>query len=335
MKIFICQTPFQLFYSKILMKYLYTVTSEKDVPCLIIHSNVNIINENWPPNVSFMEFDSNLDIFKGFAQLKKIIKKINSAIENNKNGKTRIFIPHIGGLLANYIYYLKKTKKIELNLYYEGILYFYEFEEKFQLIHLKRYFLALILGFKYKYTKRILPYESERIKSIYTPLKKFTKGPKERIIEVPLIFQESILEKEPNEERFLILGGPVDYITDFYDICLKEIVAKKISSPKIFYKGHASFNTHNFKFKNNFYEAAKSHKIDFKEISQQLAVETIIKDIAPTIVFSYYSSALINIQLMSSLKHKTKCYLGPKDKIFNQIKHIFEYYDIEIINIKY
>tara|TARA_R110002051_G_scaffold315015_1_gene392867 strand:+ start:2724 stop:3737 length:1014 start_codon:yes stop_codon:yes gene_type:complete len=337
MKIFICQTPFQLYYSKRLVDF-FNEQSSKTIDFVIIHSGLFITRKEWISNVTFKEFNSRSTIFKNFTQLKSVKKYIDLRLEESNNQKLDLYVPHIGGILANYLYFnkhIKEKNNVSLNLYYEGILYFYDFKEMLQVFHLKRFLFSLCLGFCYRYQKTILPYSSRKIKYIYTPIKQFTKGPKEKITEIPLTLCKKNLTTFQNSKNvFLILGGPVEYIEEFYRKSLEDILQENILQPKIYYKGHSSFQTHNVNFKGVFDSVADELRVEYIEITEQLPIEKLIDDISPSIIYSYYSSALINIQLMSNEKRKIKCYLGNYDNNFNQIKHIFEFNDIEIIDIK-
>jgi len=337
MKVFICQTPFQLYYTNRLVHF-FNEESTKAINFIIIHSGLCISKEEWLPNVSFFKFNGSTSKLKNIVQIKNIKKSIDKLIEENDNQELAFYVPHIGGLLANYLYFnrkLEEKKNITFNLYYEGVLYLYDFQEKLQGFHFTRYILSLCMGYRYRYCKTILPYNSDKVKHIYTPLNKYTKGPKEKIKEVHFTSMEKDIPNiHNNKSIFLILGGPVNYIKEFYKKSLEEILQKNISQPKIYYKGHASFHTHNGNFKEIFCSVAKEFGVEYIEITEQLPIEKLLVDINPDIIYSYYSSALLNIKIISGNKCDIKCYISERHKLANELEKVFEHYQIEINLIK-
>tara|TARA_R110002049_G_scaffold291474_3_gene475434 strand:+ start:10137 stop:11144 length:1008 start_codon:yes stop_codon:yes gene_type:complete len=335
MKIFICQTPFQLYYTNRLVHF-FNEESPKALNFIIIHSGLYISNEEWMPNVSFLNFNSSSSKLENLIQLKKIKKLVDKLIGKKDNQELDFYVPHIGGLLANYLYFSKhfqKKTKISFNLYYEGVLYFYDFQEKLQFFHFTRYIISLFLGYRYRYCKTILPYNSDKVKHIYTPLKEYTKGPKEKVKEIPFLpLEKYIIE---NKNIYLILGGPVDYINEFYKKSLEEILQKSISPPKIYYKGHASFHTHNEHFKEVFYAIAKEFGVEYIEITEQLPIEKLIDDVNPSEIYSYYSSALINLKLISGNRCDIKCYISEGPKLAGELEKIFQHFQIRLNLIKH
>ena len=337
MKIFICQTPFQLYYTNRLV-HCFNEESNKAINFIIIHSGLCITNEEWIPNVSFIKFNGSTSKLKNIAQILNIKNSIHKLILENDKQELDFYVPHIGGLLANYIYFNKKIeekKNIHFNLYYEGVLYFYDFQERLQIFHLTRFILSLCLGHRYRYCKTIFPYNSEKLKHIYTPLKKFTKGSKDKIKEISFpSIEKDITDIHNNKSVFLVLGGPVDYIKEFYKKSLEEIVQKNISQPKIYYKGHASFQTHNKNYKEIFSSIAEEFGVEYIEITEQLPIEKLFVDINPDVIYSYYSSALLNIKIISGNKCSIKCYISERHKLADELEKVFQHFQIEINLIK-
>src|SRR5690606_28341353 len=171
-KVFVCQTPFQLSYSNYLINYFTNgLTRNKAENFLLIHSGLMVAGEDWPRNVVFVNVDNAKNAFDRFTKLKSAKKRIRMAA-NVKDVQVDFFIPHTGGLLANYIFNNKKlvnNVNVRFNLYYEGVLYLYSYEERLNIHHAKRFLISLILGFRYRYNPKILPYNSPNVNKIYTP----------------------------------------------------------------------------------------------------------------------------------------------------------------------
>ncbi|GAA3566002.1 hypothetical protein [Snuella lapsa] len=328
MNIFICQTPFQLFYAYELINYLTKRSENKRF--LIIHSSLKVNTKN-TKNIDYIRVDNTAKLVKSFFQLKKVIGALKEIVKENQSDVS-IFIPHIGGLLANYIYFnnkFRKTFKCEVNFFYEGVLYFYDYKERFKKYHFKRIAISLFLGFLYRYKETILPYESDKISYIYTPLRKFTKGKERKKIEVQFNNSGSSFGKE----NFLILGGPVSYLKEFYNASIQEITTMKKENNIIYYKGHASFNTHNPYYKEVFSEYMKELDLGYEELDSNMPIELLIEKVKPFKIFSYYSSALLNIKLIYKDEIDVVCYLNSKEEVSSNILDVFEHYDIDIIRI--
>ena len=325
MNIFICQTPFQLYYATIIIKHL---GFSNNLKFCIIHSNLNCDELNEYSEVELLNSLSSRQTINTVKQLKTIKNRIDELV--SQKDITNFFMPHSGGFIANYVFFSKKLKnKIKVNFYYEGILYFYDYQESYRLYHLKRILLGYTLGFKYHYVKNILPYNSDKIEKIYSPLKALTKGPINKIVELPF---SSKIKKTPKEkDAYLILGGPINNLQDFYERILKTIIKNSGKSAVVYYKGHSSFLTHHKKDKEAFANIAKKHNINYQELDITSPVEALIKDLKISSIYSYYSSALVNIKLMDPQGYDIICYLNDKMKIIKDIEHVFKFLNIKII----
>lgn len=328
MNIFICQTPFQLFYVNQIIKY-FIITNGVKRNSLVFHSNLNV-GINSYDNIEYFNLGNESGKFKRFIQFKKAVKIINKIVKTSTH-KTDFFLPHTSGLLSNYIFNYKKLvhkNNINLNFFYEGILYFYDYEENFQKFHKQRYLLAVLLGFRYRYNKTILPYNCVNIKHIYTPIKKFTLGDRSKVIEVPFKQEKSI---EINRNHYLILGGPISFLKDFYKESINQIINSSEKEYIIYYKGHSSFETHNFEYKYLFSKVAERHNIKFVELNSIEPIELLIEKIKPFKIYSYYSSALLNISIMYPNNFSILCYLDKKNNHFKMFESIFNHFKIDTI----
>tara|TARA_B110000238_G_C16008278_1_gene387673 strand:- start:312 stop:875 length:564 start_codon:yes stop_codon:yes gene_type:complete len=184
------------------------------------------------------------------------------------------------------------------------------------------------LGFIYRRDKIILPKDSKKVKHIYTPIKKFTKGDRSKIIELPFE-QKSTIEINPNQ--YLILGGPVVFLRKFYEDCIFQIAKSSNQDFIIYYKGHSSFETHYTQYKTMFQEIASKHKVNYVLLSNNEPIESLIEQIKPSVIYSYYSSALLNISLMFPNNFKIICYLDEHNPHFKMFKSIFNHFNIKTI----
>lgn len=331
MKVFICQTPFQLFYSNQIIDYYQGLKSGNGD--LIIHSNLNLKKIQWPSNVEFKNSKPDNNVFGDYLVLRNIIKSLDTLVKEIESD-IEFFIPHIGGLISNYIFFNKtflKKSNVKINFFYEGILYLYDFNEKFQKHHFNRIITAPFLGFIYKFQKRILPYNSKKIHHIYTPLIDFTKGKSIKKIEV--CFKKNKPYPIEKSHRFLILGGPVSFLNDYYHECIKDILKTDDSNLKIFYKGHSSFKSHHSNQDKVFHKIATEHNLDYVEMDLNMPVELMVSDIMPSRIYSYYSSALLNIRQMSQEEFEILCYFKGNEQLPKQLKNIFQYYNIRMIRL--
>jgi len=333
MNIFICQTPFQGFYAKRIIENI-CLSSKNQQQFVIYHSGFEDILDL--EGVRLINLDIKQGFLSSYSKFRSAIRFIRNI--RNTGKEVNFFIPHRGGLIANYIFHnqaFNDNDKVFINFYYEGILYLYDYKEPLKSFHHKRFVLGILCGFKYKRNELILPYNSDRINKIYTPIKKYTKGPIEKLIKVEFKRQEGIKDKS---NVHLILGGPVSFIKELYNEAIDEIFAEhefvNSSSQEIYYKGHGSFKTHNSDFENIFANISKSRKIKYKELNLLTPMEDLIHEISPCCIYSYYSSALLNIRLMGYDDIKIICYISEKEVIQPVILQAFKEYNIIIKNFK-
>lgn len=318
MNIFICQTPFQLFYAFQLIRNF-----GKTKYC-IIHSNLDLSNYEIDSDALLISTkDRNLSLIGSIVNYHSIFDQIRNF--NKDESQVSFFIPHRGGLIANYIYHNKKF--LNVNFYYEGVLYFYDYSEPYNKHHVQRAILGLTIGFRYKYDKVIYPYLEERVKRIYTPIAELTKGDKEKLVEVK--FKISNIT-ENTSRAYLILGGAVPYIKSLYEYAI-ETILKEDESAKIYYKGHASFLTHDKNYRDEFLKVSKKYNITFEELNILEPVEVSLTKVNVTHVFSYFSSALVNFNLIRNNGIKILCYNG--EELNDDLKEVINHFKIEIKNV--
>lgn len=314
MNIFICQTPFQGFYARRIIEHIKS-TSSKEQQFVIYHSGFEDVFDT--QDVELVNVDTEQGFYTSYSRFKNAI----TAIANLKYSTDDInfFIPHTGGLIANFIYYSKafnKNEKVFINLYYEGVLYLYDYKEPLKSFHYKRFILGLLCGFVYTRNEVILPYNAKSIYKIYTPIKKYTQGPIEKLVDLEFNKQKSTKNKA---KAHLVLGGPVTFINELYTEAINEILAghQDINSSdlEIYYKGHGSFKTHNRHFQNVFATISEARNIKYTELSLLSPIEDLMENVSPCCIYSYYSSALLNLRLMGYDDIRIICYLSDKEKV--------------------
>jgi hypothetical protein len=319
--IYIAHTPFQNYVvSRIAKQY----GSDPDVSNILFTSSFA---------VSSADFDKTFFLGKGnigfrITALSKARRRIARYLSIRN---AQLFIPHTSALLDNYFFYTypKKKRGFGINLYYEGILYFYPYHEPYRWkMHLPRSILGFILSMPYKRTSLICPVEDKSVQYIYTILPEFTLGPSAK-------FKQVTLEEPhytPNPSRILILGGKPSLLTnteviELYKRMLQRI--KNLNRPvEVLFKGHHADLSDNFL-------KANQNSVPFKDITQAMPVEQIISEVSPTLILSYPSSGLVNLKAMFGAKIEMACYyIENKQQHIERLIPIFGQLGIEITLIR-
>ncbi|WP_235856347.1 alpha-2,8-polysialyltransferase family protein [Flagellimonas oceanensis] len=260
--------------------------------------------------------------------IKKIIGTLKSKFlidRYSKKKEVKIFISHTSGLLDNYIFNRIKESRpsIEINFFYDGILYFYCYRERFRKSHKTRKIIGRLIGIDYKYDPVIFPHDSEKISKIYTMLPKYTLGLPEKHVKVEL----RGLEYRPKPLSSLILGGKPALLTNaevqkIYSHILDKISLNK--KHKLFFKGHHADVSRNF-------EKANVAGQGFEDVTQDSPIEEVITRYSPARVYSYPSSALINLKSMYGDSIELFCfYIKEKKQEIDYLMPILEDLDISV-----
>lgn len=309
--IFIAHTPLQNFIAEsIVVQYFKDHTFVNRLYTSVNSKNNGLFDER-------ELFDKNKK-FKKVIQVIKTKREINNLI---KKGNCQIFIPHTAALLDNYYFYTFPIEKYgaKINFYYEGILYFYKYLEPYKKhTHIPRKLMGFLGGFNYNVEPEILPVNNKKINKIYTVLKKFTLGPKEKIFEVSLLKENY----KPNPGNILILGGKPSLLEDNEVISLYNKMIERVLSlhkdTKVFFKGHHADVSGNF-------EKANADRIKIIDISNNSPIEEIIEDYSPSVVLSYPSSGLVNLKAMYGDKIDVNCYyIEEKKEDITKLRPIFD-----------
>ncbi len=289
--VFICHNGFHGLIAERIVEEHFS-KDEKAVHVILINDVYGLQN----PDL----FDLKLSIPGGikrityFRQIKRLFHLLGeSGLEISFN------IPHIGGLLPYYVYDQLKPKysNLELNLFYEGVLYFtnYDYKDTIGLSDKdlrRRKLFSRLFNFKYKQVGDICPTLSERINGVYSLFPEFTKGydGTQRFKLITLGKQK--LKPANIEKKVIILGQRLKSLNDsqlksMYRIMLEDLNDFK---GKIFYKRHPSDESGLFE------QTAEEINLSYEVIRSVEPVELLIESQQPTHIVSMLSSSLINLK---------------------------------------
>lgn len=313
--VFIAHTPLQNFFiSKIIEKTLKDSYTNN----ILITSVEPSCTANFKQVLQINKKNGILKVIQTYKAKRKLLKLARST-------STNFYISHTSALLDNYVFYTLKRKysEIAVNFYYDGILYFYDYQEARKKSHKQRKLIGGLVGIKYHFKPRIFPFDSTHINKIYTTISKFTLGDRERHVEIDLLKNNY----EVNEGRILILGGKPSLLAhtevqDMYSFILDAI--KEDKDKQIYFKGHHADSSNNF-------EIVSKDRLDYVDITQNSPIEEVIEMYNPCAIFSYPSSALINLKAMYGDKIKIECfYIKNRRQDLEMLTPIFEHMKINI-----
>lgn len=313
-RIFLAHTPLQVFFVEKIIE------QEKTPKGIYI-----LISSVIPANPGL--FDKFIRIPKKNGLL-KLVKTFGAKLLLKKyaaKSDTSLFISHTSALLDNYVYYSLKRRQpgLKVNFFYDGILYFYDYQEKYGKTHKIRKLIGFLIGIKYHFEPRIVPFDLIDNGLIYTISSEFTLGDKKRHIEIEL-------QKKgysPTKNNVLILGGKPSLLSNSE---VQEIYARIIrlisnhEKSTVFFKGHHADFSDNFKI-------ANSNNMSFEDITQSKPIEEVVEKYTPSKIYSYPSSALINLKAMYGNKMDIHCFYTKKKKgDLTMLLPIFEHMRINI-----
>lgn len=202
-----------------------------------------------------------------------------------KNQINEIIIPHLDGILSNYIYKCL-PRHIKISLYHEGILSLYEFSRQKNNNFKKKLFSFFLLHRFINY-ENIFPVNDISINRFFTPIIKGTI-----LKDLNKAFKIELQQfkfKNSNESTALIIGTPFICSTKLDDINLvliKLLKSKNIS--KIIYKPHPVE-----------YKSPLINSLSFffhvSILDKNFSIEELASSIEPNIVLSFASSSFINL----------------------------------------
>ena len=109
MNIFICQTPFQLFYAKEIINHFTVAKTVKNMS-LVFHSNLNLNPNDTTNKIEYFNLGNERGVLNRFIRFSKARNKIDKIIRTPAQNIS-FFIPHTSGVLTNYIFNLKNVVK--------------------------------------------------------------------------------------------------------------------------------------------------------------------------------------------------------------------------------
>lgn len=309
--IFIAHTPLQNFIAQKIVEQNFPSAN---------YTNILYTSVSMEADGTFCEYN-HIDKFDFFKKITNTLKAKREISKTLKQNACSVFIPHTGALLDNYLFYsfAKEKYEVEINFYYEGILYFYNYEEPFKRkTHFSRKLMGYLAGFDYKIRPGIFPADNPRIHKIYSILPQFTLGPKDKIIKVSIAKENYISKKN----CILIMGGKPSLLENNEVIALYEQMIQKIGSygpnVKVYFKGHHSDISNNF-------DLANKNQIQVEDITQNKPIEEVIELYKPCLILSYPSSGLVNLKAMYADKIEVfSYYMETKKNHLAKLWPIFE-----------
>ena len=281
---FFIYRPFQLHYAKKIIS--------------LHHKNENnFLVNHFTSGSSAITTDNNTTIIHlSRSIINRILhfRKIKKAIlAKAKNGEAiSIFIPHTLGILSNYAYYVlaKKYKNVKLNLFYEGVIFFYKYNHNIKnnlSYYLSRSIAGLFSGMPYNINGDLLDLQNSKIYKIYSPFLNIA-APAEKIIETEL----DNLIFVPKVDFCVILGHGINAPIDLQKKLISALYCKisELQIKNIYLKDHP------YEKCDIFHTLAKENNIKINIIDSILPIENIIIQYAPKYVFSLWSSSIVNLK---------------------------------------
>lgn len=270
MNVFICNTPFQFYYTQLILRE-YSHIQEQHFIISTFQNKSEVLKDL--PNLNIIPRDI-IQIIKLIIKIKKVQK------EKNVN----IYIPHIDGIILNTFYQIFfKTKNVEFNIYYEGIALFRPSNFKIKQSSKKIIFKLLLSLFTCFRTKGIFylnPIGLSSNSNVFSPIPIKSQG-NTYIVELPKFKKGSILP-----HHAVIFLSPYDNLEVLEQVLNKVQMISKLESSKIYIKPH--FNT-SIDF--NYLEK-------FKILDPSSIGETIIEESNfQWIFFTHFSSLILNLNL--------------------------------------
>jgi hypothetical protein len=321
--IFVAHTPFHVF------------VIDKIIKSYDLDKNVNFMINSIPLKEDYFDesiFIDKKDFFKKVINTVKAKRKILHYL-NKKELNITFYIAHTDGLIDNYIYFslMRRYENMKINLYYDGILSFYDYKQPYVIgQHIKRSIYAILNGFLYKYSPDIIPLEEDRIHKVFNPLPHAVKNfAPEKVSKFNLKPERYI---EPISKRCLILGGFFPDMSTLQIIAFYEFIIKKAideGMEDFFLKRHHSGTLEGFE------EIEEKYKISFNVVDLDEPVEDVLYKISPSNIYSYQTTALINLKIMFEDSIKLTSFspanFGGSEDTRSQIDKVFETLGIEVI----
>lgn len=280
--VFICHNPFHFYISKQICKDKFT-TNQFD----------NIIVSPFKTNqldgtVNYIVVNNSLfGKLRSLWIIKRTIKRMMIIYKDN----LYVFLPHIDGIIGNYIFESHAMRSIKINFYYEGIVMLDEnrMDRKFPRFLISKILLSFSIFHKFVVQADILPMNSSRINKIYTPYPEKTPAPESK--KVNISFQRENMNSKTS--GVLIVGVDAG---EQLEVSYKELInfiKLDKRNENCFFKAHYADRMKVFE------NLARENKFNYKLIQDVRCIEEIIADLdVDMIICTHLSSALLNLKLI-------------------------------------
>ena len=316
MNYFVANTPFQLKYALEISK------SFDDQPSLIV-STTQFSNEISSDDLIEILFQPKTG---GIKSKLKFLLNARRRLLNTSSGN-RYFISHIDTFLANTIWNRVDSAKNEIYFYYEGALYLDPgYQERMTSRNYKRKIGLWIADFPRLPSRRIYIPEDPKVSGIIVPDKRLiNKGVETKQIVIPQKYPKFFSESGGS----LFLTQPQPNISiDEYLTLLKKAITAFTSDSEI----SATYIKLHHADSENIAEHIGSHFPEIKFMEKLAPIEGSVSEIKPRRIASFYSSALLNLNLIDP-KVELISYVDPsterEDNQYRIIKSKFEELGIE------
>lgn len=304
--VFISTTPFQLEYCRLIIS-----------KCFSDNKYYNLLYCSDLPEGELHRVDElcYADKSSFISQLWKMKSAVSRIKEISKQENVEFFFVHTSGVLANYCYFkYVKNKGLRFSLFYEGILSFYYYEEKFKIVHLKRKISGVALGINYRFSSKIVPLSDKRLKSYYTPFPAYSKGNSSKMRNVR--FERKLLDDQC--KNGLILGGLSMSKSEKYEwskIVYSYLMANDLE--RVYFKRHPD------DVQGQFYGVLASTSVEILEINERQGIEWLIDRYDISSVLSLQiSSALFNLRAIYG--SSIKLYYKSPTNIPENLKNVYD-----------
>jgi hypothetical protein len=283
MNVFICHNPFHVYMSTQICKSHFMSPGFEN----LIISSVDGFTRL--PGVTYQVR------VKGFwgmiASLRKARRTIDTLVRDFKN--VQFFVPHIEGVLSNYIYrrVTSRVNYVNINFYYEGAVMVDVRRGERDIVRFtsKKQIFGLFIFYWFVSYPDMLPMRSQKVNRVYTPYPDLTDAPDEKkvIISFP---REKI---STTEESVLIVGIDVGDGLEEATNGLIDFIEKNSTYRNFYFKPHYADQQHLFE------RLAEKKNFQYTLVNEKGCIEEIIGGLnVGTVVCTHCSSALLNLKLI-------------------------------------
>ncbi|MEO0506210.1 MAG: polysialyltransferase family glycosyltransferase [Bacteroidota bacterium] len=268
-------------------------------------------------------------------QLKKILayKRIISSCKKKIPSKGyTLFYCNLEDILNNFMFFrFRKNLQEERILVEDGILNYYEY--KIESPRKPNFILKKILCWFLRVPYKVVEGQLSGIDRDDVQ-KQFVRYPSLALFpEKALRLESDIIDFEPSEDSILFIGQDVlanivakqDYLDGINQI-IEKIQENCSTASKVHYKPH----------RNGDYKIAEELLIkafgnQYELVIDERPVETILSNIRPMYIYSFFSSALFNIKLGAKDVDKLKVFSLPINQVDNLVLNLFRKVDIIVM----